>query len=603
MFDVSEYRLSWVFYLNDLLRLENVRLYLDTRKGYVRAVNGVSLSIQENELYALVGESGCGKSMTANAIMRLLPENAVFVEGSEIYLDGVKLLEKSERQMREIRGSQIAMIFQEPMTALNPVMTIGAQLKEALSLKGDDLSKTDKALELLEAVKMQDPLARMKCYPHELSGGMKQRVMIAMALAGESRLLIADEPTTALDVTVQAEILKLLKSLQRKYQLGILFITHDLAVVSQVADRVGVMYKGKIIEEAEVGAFFQNPQHAYSQSLLAACPDINMQRTLNAQEKPPKVLLDIQNLKVHFAIKSGLLKRTCGYVYAVDDISFKMGQGETLAVVGESGCGKSTLGKAISQLIPLTSGNVAFDGDGLQSLSKKNMNKVRRKLQVIFQDPYASMNPKMMIKEVLSEGLKAQGLVKDKSILDAQLSRLLETVGMPTDILNNYPHEFSGGQRQRIAIARALSVHPKLIICDEPTSALDVSVQAQILNLLQKLKEELGLAYLFITHDLSVVSYLADRVLVMYLGKIVEQGAVQNILQNAKHPYTQSLLSSAPFVGKVLEDGNILGELPSSSAMPSGCAYHPRCPMAQKVCQESRPELLGKQWQVACHFS
>jgi peptide/nickel transport system ATP-binding protein len=592
-----------VFYLKDLLRLENVRLYLDTRKGYVRAVDGVSLSIQENELYALVGESGCGKSMTANAIMCLLPENAVFVEGSEIYLDGVKLLEKSERQMREIRGSQIAMIFQEPMTALNPVMTIGAQLKEALSLKGDDLSKTDKALELLEAVKMQDPLARMKCYPHELSGGMKQRVVIAMALAGEPRLLIADEPTTALDVTVQAEILKLLKSLQRKYQLGILFITHDLAVVAQVADRIGVMYQGKIIEEAEVGAFFQNPQHAYSQSLLAACPDMNAQRILSAHEHSPKVLLDIRNLKVHFAISAGLLKRTCGYIYAVDGVSFKMVQGETLAVVGESGCGKSTLGKAISQLIPLTSGSVEFDGDQLKLLSKKEMNKIRRKLQVIFQDPYASMNPKMMIKEVLSEGLKAQGLVKDKSVLDVQLSRLLETVGMPADILNHYPHEFSGGQRQRIAIARALSVNPKLIICDEPTSALDVSVQAQILNLLQKLKKELGLAYLFITHDLSVVSYLADRVLVMYLGKIVEQGSVHDILQNAKHPYTQSLLSSAPVVGKVLEAGNVLGELPSPSAPPSGCAYHPRCPMAQKICQETCPELLGGQWQVACHFS
>jgi len=592
-----------VFYLKDLLRLENVRLYLDTRKGYVRAVDGVSLSIQENELYALVGESGCGKSMTANAIMRLLPENAVFVEGSEIYLDGVKLLEKSERQMREIRGSQIAMIFQEPMTALNPVMTIGAQLKEALSLKGDDLSKTDKALELLEAVKMQDPLARMKCYPHELSGGMKQRVVIAMALAGEPRLLIADEPTTALDVTVQAEILKLLKSLQRKYQLGILFITHDLAVVAQVADRIGVMYQGKIIEEAEVGAFFQNPQHAYSQSLLAACPDMNAQRILSAHEHSPKVLLDIRNLKVHFAISAGLLKRTCGYIYAVDGVSFKMVQGETLAVVGESGCGKSTLGKAISQLIPLTSGSVEFDGDQLKLLSKKEMNKIRRKLQVIFQDPYASMNPKMMIKEVLSEGLKAQGLVKDKSVLDVQLSRLLETVGMPADILNHYPHEFSGGQRQRIAIARALSVNPKLIICDEPTSALDVSVQAQILNLLQKLKKELGLAYLFITHDLSVVSYLADRVLVMYLGKIVEQGSVHDILQNAKHPYTQSLLSSAPVVGKVLEAGNVLGELPSPSAPPSGCAYHPRCPMAQKICQDTCPELLGGQWQVACHFS
>lgn len=592
-----------MFYLKDLLRLENVRLYLDTRKGYVRAVDGVSLSIQENELYALVGESGCGKSMTANAIMRLLPENAVFVEGSEIYLDGVKLLEKSERQMREIRGSQIAMIFQEPMTALNPVMTIGAQLKEALSLKGDDLSKTDKALELLEAVKMQDPLARMKCYPHELSGGMKQRVVIAMALAGEPRLLIADEPTTALDVTVQAEILKLLKSLQRKYQLGILFITHDLAVVAQVADRIGVMYQGKIIEEAEVGAFFQNPQHAYSQSLLAACPDMNAQRILSAHEHSPKVLLDIRNLKVHFAISAGLLKRTCGYIYAVDGVSFKMVQGETLAVVGESGCGKSTLGKAISQLIPLTSGSVEFDGDQLKLLSKKEMNKIRRKLQVIFQDPYASMNPKMMIKEVLSEGLKAQGLVKDKSVLDVQLSRLLETVGMPADILNHYPHEFSGGQRQRIAIARALSVNPKLIICDEPTSALDVSVQAQILNLLQKLKKELGLAYLFITHDLSVVSYLADRVLVMYLGKIVEQGSVHDILQNAKHPYTQSLLSSAPVVGKVLEAGNVLGELPSPSAPPSGCAYHPRCPMAQKICQETCPELLGGQWQVACHFS
>ncbi len=592
-----------MFYLKDLLRLENVRLYLDTRKGYVRAVDGVSLSIQENELYALVGESGCGKSMTANAIMRLLPENAVFVEGSEIYLDGVKLLEKSERQMREIRGSQIAMIFQEPMTALNPVMTIGAQLKEALSLKGDDLSKTDKALELLEAVKMQDPLARMKCYPHELSGGMKQRVVIAMALAGEPRLLIADEPTTALDVTVQAEILKLLKSLQRKYQLGILFITHDLAVVAQVADRIGVMYQGKIIEEAEVGAFFQNPQHAYSQSLLAACPDMNAQRILSAHEHSPKVLLDIRNLKVHFAISAGLLKRTCGYIYAVDGVSFKMVQGETLAVVGESGCGKSTLGKAISQLIPLTSGSVEFDGDQLKLLSKKEMNKIRRKLQVIFQDPYASMNPKMMIKEVLSEGLKAQGLVKDKSVLDVQLSRLLETVGMPADILNHYPHEFSGGQRQRIAIARALSVNPKLIICDEPTSALDVSVQAQILNLLQKLKKELGLAYLFITHDLSVVSYLADRVLVMYLGKIVEQGSVHDILQNAKHPYTQSLLSSAPVVGKVLEAGNVLGELPSPSAPPSGCAYHPRCPMAQKICQDTCPELLGGQWQVACHFS
>ena len=656
-----------------MLEIKNLSLWLKSYNGYLRVLENLNLSINKNEIYALVGESGSGKSMTANTVTRLLPESATFVENSYIYFQGEDLLAKSERQMRNIRKQEIRMIFQEPMSALNPVLKVSTQLVEAIKLTNENIkgiNYKEQAIKLLEQVRIADAKSCLNCYPHQLSGGMKQRVLIAIALAGNPKLLIADEPTTALDVTIQADILKLIKKIQKNREMSVLFISHDLAVVSQIADKIGVMYAGELVEVATVNEFFSAPKHPYSQKLLLARPDkssrnkilptisgsvpglINQplegckfyqrceyqnSKCLEGQEMqlithqhlarchywqniPFPIeshaqsinvnlkntgqdinLLQVKNLSVKFWLSNHIFKRKKNYIYAVNNISFTIKRGKTLAIVGESGCGKSTLAKTILQLNNKNNGQIYFKNKEVNKKSKQ----LKKAIQIIFQDPFSSMNPKMMIKDILLEGIKALKITKAKSEQLLKLKRLLSLVGLPEDALYQYPHEFSGGQKQRIAIARALSVDPELVICDEPTSALDVSIQAQILNLLKSIQNEFSLTYLFITHDLSVVSYIADEVLVMYSGKVLEQGPVHNILTKPNHPYTKSLLNSAPSINKKLPiQQQIPQELPTSSIdLFNGCPYYSRCLKSQEKCQQETPQLLlhGK-CKVACFF-
>ncbi|MBI3803828.1 MAG: ABC transporter ATP-binding protein [Nitrospirae bacterium] len=651
-----------------VLRVTDLKTWFHTDGGIVRAVDGISFDVRRGETFALLGESGCGKSMTALSLMRLVPEPAGRIVSGAVVLNGEDLCALPEVAMRPLRGHRISMIFQEPMTSLNPVMTVGAQISETLRyhFSLDGAAAKRRACDLLISVGIPDPVRRFDEYPHQMSGGMKQRIMIAMALAGEPALLIADEPTTALDVTIQAQILDLLRRLQRERGMAILLITHDLAVVSEMADRVAVMYAGQIVESADRATFFSNPRHPYSQKLFHSLPNRNKRgerlgvirgsvpplnrefagcrfanrcdaaweacetivprwidgaggvrchlydpavaatRPATAIEATLSVttegngkgtvqandsLLQVTDLKVHFPIHKGLLKKIVGQVKAVDGVSFSLAAGRTVALVGESGCGKTTAGKAILQLIRPTGGGVQFDGVELTTLSGPALREKRGDCQIIFQDPYASLNPRMMVGDIIKEGIEAQRRAKSFAEAETRVDRLLEQVGLPVDAKRRYPHEFSGGQRQRICIARALAVDPKVIICDEPTSALDVSVQAQILNLLKDLQERFGLAYLFITHNLSVVEYFAHEVAVMYLGRIVEYGPVEAVLNRPQHPYTQALLSAVPQVD-IEKKRTILrleGEIPSPMNPPQGCYFHPRCPEVMAICRETYP--------------
>jgi peptide/nickel transport system ATP-binding protein len=655
-----------------LLKVENLQTWLGSDDNPARAVDGVDLSIRKGETFALLGESGCGKSMTALSIMRLLPPVGRVVDG-QVLLGETQLLDLPERDMRNERGGRLAMIFQEPMTSLNPVMSIGDQISEAIRIHDavSDVRGDKRVLELLHAVGIPDPERRINEYPHQLSGGMKQRVMIAMALAGNPELLIADEPTTALDVTIQAQVLKLMRDLQRKTEMAILLITHDLGVVSEVADRVAVMYAGHIVEEASRDQFFSNPKHPYSQKLFdslpgqekrshklavikGSVPSLNQTFTgcrfidrcdrasdLCSREVPQWIqlgadhalrchhpdaatnsieeatkhsppdepasaepLLKVEGLRVHFPIHKGVFKRVVGQVKAVDGLSLSIGAARTLALVGESGCGKTTVGKGILQLLRPTAGSVLFDGDELTELKGERMRKRRSDLQIIFQDPMASMNPRMLVGDIIEEGMKAQGLGGPAQQRSARIADLLSHVGLSGDAINRYPHEFSGGQRQRICVARSLAVDPRLIICDEPTSALDVSVQAQILNLLKSLQDEHRLSYLFITHNISVVAYLAHEVAVMYLGRIVEQGGVDEILGSPRHPYTQALLSAVPVVDAATRRQVIRleGDMPSPAHPPAGCHFHPRCPQASEECRKGYPGevVVSASHRVSC---
>ena len=546
--------------MNTLLHIDNLSTDIQLSDRIIPAVKRVSLQVHQGETVALVGESGSGKSITALSIARLLPD-AGRVTSGQVLLHNENLLAKSERAMRSIRGNRIAMIFQEPMTSLNPVVKIGQQIIESILLH-ERLSKTQakqRCLSLLDAVGLPEPARNMAEYPHQLSGGMRQRVMIAIALATNPELLIADEPTTALDVTIQAQVLALLKSLQEQRNMGMIFITHDLGVVQQIADRVIVMRHGEIVENALSADFFKAPQHAYSQQLLNALPSMEKRGLKlsdhtqsvdqqNSAEFSQQAILKVDHLVVHFPIKAGVLKTTVGHVKAVNGVSFELNPGRTLALVGESGCGKTTVGKSILQLLSVTAGAIEFSGDNLLALKGEQLLNKRRDLQIIFQDPYSSLNPRMLIGDIIEEGMIALGADSLASERSAEIDELLHQVGLPEDARNRYPHEFSGGQRQRICIARALAVKPKVIICDEPTSALDVSVQAQVLNLLKDLQNKLGMSYLFITHDMAVVSYLADDVAVMNEGVIVEQGSVQEVLTQPKHAYTKRLLSAVPHV-------------------------------------------------------
>jgi len=639
---------------------------LVTGFGSVRVVDGVSFRVAAGETYALLGESGCGKSITALSLMRLLPDGGRVVSGS-VQLGETDVLALPERDMRGVRGGGMAMIFQEPMLALNPVIKVGEQIGEALTLhrKLTGPAAHDAARALLDAVGVPDAARRLDSYPFELSGGLRQRVMIAMALAGEPRLLIADEPTTALDVTIQAQVLDVLRRLKTERQMGMLLITHDLGVVAENADRVGVMYAGELVEEGVRDAFFASPQHPYSRMLFEALPrpgdggrlttipgqvpkldapmrgcrfaprcphavarcreespgwqELGVQRVrchlagalpassvreVTAQTAAPasQALLQVEGLKVHFPIRRGLIQRTVGHVRAVDDVSLDIQAGRTLALVGESGCGKTTVGKALLRLIEPTAGRIALGG---KAITANNASTLRRQAQMVFQDPYSSLNPRMRVADIVLEGMDALGVGATGDRREA-VARLLHQVGLPDDAGGRYPHAFSGGQRQRIAIARALAVSPRLVICDEPTSALDVSVQAQILNLLKDLQNDLGLAYLFITHNLAVVEYLAHEVAVMYLGRIVEHGAAADVLRAPRHPYTQALVSAVPRIEPHAGEGiiRLAGDQPSPLDPPEGCHFHPRCPHASEICRQTYPDrtdLGGGHW-VRCHW-
>ncbi len=518
-------------------------LSVRTRKGE-DILNGVSFQLKKGEVFALVGESGSGKSMTALALMRLLPET-LCVQGGRVLLGKEDLLQLPEAQMQQVRGRRIAMIFQEPMTALNPVMRVGEQIAEVLrlhlGLRGKQLAQRVAAL--LKEVEIPDPEKRMHWYPHQFSGGQKQRVMIAMALACEPEILIADEPTTALDVSIQAQILRLLKTLQQKHAMSVLFITHDMGVVAEIADRVGVMYQGELVETAPVKHFLTTPQHPYTQRLLRNALPVRVEKP----QPEKRALLTVENLKVWFPVKKKLFRRTVEYTRAVDGVDFKIYPAETLALVGESGSGKSTLGMALLRLLPVTAGRILYRQVDLAGLNEKQMRAYRKDIQVIFQDPYSALNPRMTVGESIREGMITLKVgPQEKQAQLARVAQLLEKVGLKAEHMHRYPHEFSGGQRQRIGIARALAVEPKLIVCDEITSALDVSVRAQILDLLNQLQTEAGVSYLFITHDLSILPRIAHRVAVMERGRIVEQGAVQQVLTAPEHAYTQKLLRAAP---------------------------------------------------------
>lgn len=512
-----------------------------------KVVNDISFDIYKGETFSLVGESGSGKSITALSVLRLLPANASVLT-KKMSLNGKDLLSIPENNFCNIRGRKIGLVFQDPMSSLNPVMTIGEQIAEVIKIhfKYTKAEITQAVYELMQQVEIPELERRINEYPHQLSGGQRQRVMIAIALAGKPDLLIADEPTTALDVTIQAQILQLLKSIQKKTGMALWLISHDLALVSNMADRITVMQQGKIVETNTSTQFFKQAQHPYSLKLLAALPLMDSCTGKSKKIDSTEKLLQVNDLKIYYPIRKGFFKRVVGHVKAVDGVSFQLQKGRTLALVGESGCGKTTLGKGLVNLIPHTAGNVLFNHDDLTELSHDALRQKRAEIQIVFQDPYSSMNPRMLVGEIIEEGIKAlhpnTHLTERKKIIN----ELLVQVDLPESAAKRYPHEFSGGQRQRICIARALAVEPKLIVCDEPTSALDVSVQAQIIELLKSLQKQKGISYLFITHDLAVVAEIADEVAVMYQGKIVEQGHVEKILMTPEHSYTRKLLDAVP---------------------------------------------------------
>lgn len=513
--------------------------------GDEKVIDNISFCIYPGQTFALVGESGSGKSLTALSVLRLLPNNAR-VTAESISLQGQELTTVPEVEFCQLRGKRIGLIFQDPMSSLNPVMTIGAQIAESLQVhfRMSAAEIQERVLELLQQVELPEPQLKRNQYPHQLSGGQRQRVMIAIALAAKPDLLIADEPTTALDVTIQAQILALLKQIQQQTRMALWFISHDLALISTIADDVSVMQRGKIVETASCEQLFKQPQHAYTQKLLAALPSLESCLRPHKSAQPP--LLQVVDFQVYYPIRAGIFKRVVDYVRAVDGVSFDLQQGKTLALVGESGCGKTTLGKALLNLISSRAGRVLLSGVDLTRLQGEALRQQRAAIQIVFQDPFSSMNPRMLVGEIIAEGIKALRPDSPQEQVTAKVRHLLQQVELPEHAALRYPHEFSGGQRQRICIARALAVEPKLIVCDEPTSALDVSVQAQIIKLLKALQSEQGLSYLFITHDLGVVAEIADEVAVMWQGKIVEHGTVQQVLSQPEHPYTQKLLAAVP---------------------------------------------------------
>ena len=662
-----------------VLSVRNLKTHFRTPDGIARAVDGISFDIKRGETFALVGESGCGKSVTALSIMQLVQKPAGFTPQGVIEYKGTDILRIPEFQKREFRGNEISMIFQEPMTSLNPVMTVGAQIVEVI-IRHQSVSHGEarrQAIEMIDRVKIPEAQQRFGEYPHQLSGGMKQRVMIAIALACRPGLLIADEPTTALDVTIQEQILSLIRDLREELGTAVLLITHDLGVVAENADRIGVMYAGRIVEEATREQLFRSPAHPYTAKLLQSLPSRQVEgqalQTIegrvpaatqfpngcrfadrchkvidgcrswdpelidvveghraacihydssqvtqiltptdmidSADDRPrsdapdsDRTLVSIKDLRVWYPIKSGLFQRTVGHVRAVDGVDLDIAKGKTVALVGDSGCGKTSLGKSLLRLVEPTGGSVHFGNSDLTSLSRNDLKPFRSRLQIVFQDPFGSLNPRMMVGEILSEGMEVHGIGEDRQDRTERSADLLKRVGLSPDMVSRYPHEFSGGQRQRIVIARALSVDPEFIVCDEPTSALDVSVQAQIINLLEELQADLGLTYLLITHDLSVVEYIADEVAVMYLGKIVERGSREEIFSDPKHPYTRALLSAVPQTDpeSELQKIKLPGDVPSPISPPEGCHFHPRCLERLSHCSDAYPEETAFSTEHAC---
>ena len=649
-----------------LLEVEDLHVHFVTSRGVVRAVEGISYRVKAGEVVALVGESGCGKSVSSLAIMRLLAKPAGRVVGGRILFEGRDLLKLSEEEMREIRGRDIAMIFQEPMTSLNPVLTIGFQIMEPLLIHLGMNEKTarGRALELLNMVGIPDPERRLDQYPHQFSGGMRQRVMIAIALACNPKLIIADEPTTALDVTIQAQILKLMKDLSRDLNIALVIITHNLGVVARYADRVNVMYAARMAEQGSAANVFAKPLHPYTAGLLRSVPRLDEPRgrkletidglppnlldappgcrfaprcpaqqdacvrvlpelelvaphrysaCIRAREMaqvgaaglglqsasltPPRArTLDLADtiLKVH-GLKTYFEVARHATVRAVDNLSFEIFRGETVGLVGESGCGKTTVGRTLLRLEEATGGEIIFNGKNVTTVSGDLLRSYRRQIQVIFQDPYSSLNPRMTIGQIIAEPMRVYKLVPDKAAAKAKVFELLAQVGLFEYMAERYPHELSGGQRQRVGIARALAMQPSFIVCDEPVSALDVSIQAQIINLLEELQLKFGLTYLFIAHDLAVVRHISDRVIVMYLGKVMEIADRDALYEDPLHPYTRALLDAVPIPDPALEVGRdyqiLSGEVPSPLNPPSGCVFHTRCPLADEACKIKVPEL------------
>ncbi len=672
-----------------LLEVDNLKTYFHTDGPLARAADGVSFQLEEGGSLALVGESACGKSVTAHSIMRLIRPPG-FHPGGSIRFEGQELLGADEAHLRRLRGNRISMVFQEPMTSLNPVFTVQNQLAEPLLLHQRLTAAQARArgLELLEQMGIAAPEMVLRSYPHQLSGGMRQRVMIAMAIACRPRLMIADEPTTALDVTVQAQILHLIKALQAEIGMALILITHDLGIVNQMCDDICVMYSGRVAETGPRETLLSAPGHPYTEKLLQSIPrGVDRRRRLTAipglvrpatdypegcrfaercdhaaevcrtgqpamfsvaaeragngalaacflhdpdrplarkkakkgAEKPAaaarpgeRVLLEIKQLRTHFPVRRGFFQRVVAHVKAVDGVSLTIHEGATLGLVGESGCGKSTLAHSLVRLEEAARGEVLFEGRDLLSIGGRELREKRRLVQIIFQDPFSSLNPRLPVGEIVGEGLRIHERQLGDKARNARVAEVLEEVGLDPSVGERYAHEFSGGQRQRIAIARAIILRPRFIVLDESTSALDVSVQAQILNLLRDLQARHGLAYLFITHDLGVVRYLAHQVAVMYLGRIVEHGDTEAVFTNPSHPYTQGLLRAVPDLRKRREEPPpLLGEVPSPLAPPSGCHFHPRCPVLQGTaedalrqnCPARYPEAVavgGDHW-ASCH--
>jgi len=689
-----------------LLEIKDLHTEIRLRRSTVHAIGGVNLSVDPGECLGIVGESGCGKTITALSVMRLLPNGGHIVGGS-ITLDGRDITHLDDVAMQDVRGNVVGMIFQDPMTSLNPTMTIGDQIAESVRLHrgADKKAGLERAVEVLGLVGMPKPAERIGNYPHQLSGGMRQRVMIAMALACEPKLLIADEPTTALDVTIQKQILELIDHLRRRLDMAVILVTHDLGVIAGRADRVAVMYAGKVVETTDTTTLFANPRHPYTEALFEALPDKIVEpvgvakRLYNIPGQPPDLtsppegcrfaarcrhaqdscrqtepdltgdvalheyrcffpvgeaaldqaapgadaptvaaaeaeaeaaegmvpvlasapsvgaaaadgsLLTVRHLVKDFPVTAGaVLQRRVGSVSAVADVSFDVPRGKTFGMVGESGCGKTTIGRLIVGLENANSGSIVFDGEDLTKLSGRARRQRSGKVQLMFQDSYASMDPRMRVGTILREPLviQKQGSRSDQ---DKRIAAILDEVGLPRAALERYPHEFSGGQRQRLGLARALILRPSMIVADEPVSALDVSIQAQILNLMLDLQQDNGLTYLFISHDLSVVRYLSDTIGVMYLGKLVEVGPADEVYFGPIHPYTKGLIDTVPVADPLLERAKesqgVTGELPSAVAPPSGCRFRTRCPFAQDLCAKEEPPLrpfTAKGHLAACHF-